>query len=380
MHPALQRMNLFDFHPVALCTPILLWCLYFVETNQPKMAILAGILSITCKQDAGVAVVCIGIYQHLYLSRKWGTILSIVGIVSTVVALRIIQYFGNATDQPYLQLYEHLVTNSHGEPLPPLHIIINLIRSLLSHEVFTYCVLLWLPLGMLPLCNFQLIFISSPLYLMNILSVRPHMKGIDFHYNALILPFLVYGCCVSIAKVEHQTRRLLLIGSLTSAAITWVFLSPAADPWYESQWIKKPDYARLLYSIPSSASVTASSSMVPHLSHRRYIYVFPNPFQRVAWGATRQALREQYGTRAKTLSRHEFYTNSRVHPVDYVVIDIADAPFPIGPLQYEQYVRYMLSNPFYEIIARSSTLVILRFKALRQTGLTMPELPEPRGG
>jgi uncharacterized membrane protein len=378
MHPALQRMNLFDFHPVALCTPLLLWCLYCIEFKNIKCAVLLSSFSICCKQDAGAAVLVAGLYCFLYINKLYGWLLATVGVIITALALYTMQYFGNPRDQPYLQLYEHLLVSSQEVPLP-LRPLLNCLRHAFSPDAFHYCILLWLPLGLLPLCNVKLTLVSLPLYLMNILSIRPHMRSIDFHYNALILPFLLYSCCLSIAKTDAQMGKKLLIGSFVSAIITSIYLSPAFDPWYTSRYSSKPNCADLLRSIPSSASVSASSSIVPHLSSRRYIYVFPNPFQKVAWGATRQALREQYGVRTITLSRCEFHARSRSHPVDYVVVDISDSPFPVGQTQFEQYARYMLSNPSYGIVARSGTVVVFRYAASYELGMKMLNITISRG-
>src|SRR5262249_19841324 len=60
--PALIGENVFDFHPVALATPLLLAAVLALVKRRYGWFTLAGILAAMCKEDVGVSVAMLCLY------------------------------------------------------------------------------------------------------------------------------------------------------------------------------------------------------------------------------------------------------------------------------------------------------------------------------
>lgn len=124
--------------------------------------------------------------------------------------------------------------------------------------------------------------------------------------------------------------------------------------------------------IPSDASVTAPTNLVPPLAHRKRIYMFPNPFQQVAFGPSVEALKQQIEMRVKPLPVSEFHKRMREQPVDFVVLKARPSSYwPLGFDAYETLVLHTLTCPDYGVIAVQGDVVILKHKADFSQGLRL---------
>src|SRR2546425_7996255 len=61
LSPALLGLNIFDFHPVALATPLLLYALLALEYKRYIWFLIACIFAAACKEDVPLAVAGLGI-------------------------------------------------------------------------------------------------------------------------------------------------------------------------------------------------------------------------------------------------------------------------------------------------------------------------------
>jgi hypothetical protein len=100
------------------------------------------------------------------------------------------------------------------------------------------------------------------------------------HYSGLVLPFLVAGAAAGLGRFRRRPRtmRLACAGLLLSCAGGYAL--EGAGPFggnYAPAMLT--DHSRraaaLAQSLPRDAAVSASSALVPHLSNRPLVYVFP---------------------------------------------------------------------------------------------------------
>jgi hypothetical protein len=87
--------------------------------------------------------------------------------------------------------------------------------------------------------------------------------------------------------------------------------------------------------VPADAGVSATYSLVPHLTHREHVYEFPNPWVPTNWGPS----------------------NRRPDPdtVDYLVLDTTLRTFQRG--LYRELVR--VGGPF-EVVEERDGVVVAR--------------------
>ncbi len=172
-----QRVVLFDFHPVVLATTFFLLAWYFQDIKRWFWFFFFIFLSLFTKEHIGLVVFLFGIYLFfIKKEKKIGLITSIIGIVFFIATVYFII--------PYFRGEKHFAASYFND--------IRLRKISIIKEGFFYASQLLLP-------NFYSLFspltliISAPEWLINILSINNNMRSIFFHYNSIIVPFIFYS-------------------------------------------------------------------------------------------------------------------------------------------------------------------------------------------
>ena len=80
--PALLGLNIFDFHPVSLATPLLLYAILALTYKRYVWFLIACILACMCKEDIPLSVALLGILViWKYKLPRLGTVLLIGGLL-----------------------------------------------------------------------------------------------------------------------------------------------------------------------------------------------------------------------------------------------------------------------------------------------------------
>ncbi len=124
--------------------------------------------------------------------------------------------------------------------------------------------------------------------------------------------------------------------------------------------------------IPPDASVSAPSQLVPHLAHRQFVYLFPNPFQRAGYGPSVATLKQLDGRLwvrpVKTTTLHK---RMREKPVDYIVLKAGrHNTWPLKPEYYEGTAIGVLTCRDYGVVAVKGDIVVSKRGANFELGLT----------
>jgi hypothetical protein len=101
------------------------------------------------------------------------------------------------------------------------------------------------------------------------------------HYGVLILPFVVVASAFALAPLRRWPRAVHSASALLVAIGLLTYLGagagPAAANFAPATATPHAVLAdRLAGSLPPALGVSASTSLVPHLSHRARVYVFPS--------------------------------------------------------------------------------------------------------
>ncbi|MEZ5079154.1 MAG: DUF2079 domain-containing protein [Thermoleophilia bacterium] len=70
MYPAIQWSLVTEFHPVTLATPLLLWCIWAVDTDRMWVLMVLAPLAALTKEQVGVALAMIGVWALVRRSRR----------------------------------------------------------------------------------------------------------------------------------------------------------------------------------------------------------------------------------------------------------------------------------------------------------------------
>src|SRR6266702_4891960 len=165
LSPALLGINIFDFHPISLATPLLLYAVLALTYKRYGWFILACILAASCKEDIPFSLAILGLFLI------WKYKLPRLGIALTI---------GNLVLHPWL-LFTTFIT------LDRFYYLAGLLRST----------------GFLCLLAPEWLLLAIPTLAENLLSTDSLLYSGVYHYNATIIPFVMLAAI-------HGTRRLII--------------------------------------------------------------------------------------------------------------------------------------------------------------------------
>ncbi len=124
LHPAIVTMLFFDFHPILLSIPFVLWAMDALDDDRPLPFAIACFSALLCREDVAVSVACLGLYGLLIRRRWWCGAMVIFSIAWLVMATKAMAWLSGEEKTAYLSLYARW-----GET--PLQILLGI----LSHPI-----------------------------------------------------------------------------------------------------------------------------------------------------------------------------------------------------------------------------------------------------
>ncbi|MDP2638060.1 MAG: DUF2079 domain-containing protein [Candidatus Levybacteria bacterium] len=262
----------FDFHPSSIGLGLLAWVLYFWESERWKIFIPTVALLLLTQENMGVALfgLCaIWFFQKKHL--RFVFILTIVSIAYTVFSIYIISLIS-----PGGYEYKAQMSTTFS------HFANELFNDAQKRQVWFYS-FGW----------FSFLPLFSPGALMATIIDNAQYFATGDQFNRMWSPFTHHRLILSIyllvgvadvlswfKKIKKINITIVVIIMLAIALIfQYKFHFPLnklskSEFWLIESWVK--DNRLLLSKIPKDASVAAQQSLVPHLSHRRHIYlVYP---------------------------------------------------------------------------------------------------------
>jgi uncharacterized membrane protein len=267
LSPLGQWAVLADFHTSVLAAPLLVFVVErFVVARNELHAFALAAVAVTAREDVAAVVAVLGLSLLLHRgTRRLGTALTVLGGVSTAVALAVIHTYSGGVSP-----FEVRYGPSLADPMAALARsgVIGYLGTLLLSGAWLG---VFAPWALLP---------ALPSLALNALSSSPWMASGQAHYSALVLPFVTVGACFALARLRHWPGVLrgaslaLFASSLVSYALAGS--GPLAANYAPATVTEHAmTAASLAASLPSDAAVSASSSLVPRVSERARAYVFP---------------------------------------------------------------------------------------------------------
>lgn len=264
----LQYGLFFDFHPVLLATGLMPWMLYFLETKKTKLFIISLVTLLLTQENMGLALTSLGfIYIWKKEYRKLGVGFIFGGLVASLLAAKTITFFSPTG----FQYTPHLDFN-------PILFIKDLFNAAEKQQVWLYTLstFTFLPLlsiGAVMAVGFDLAqyFTTGPDF--------ARMWSPFMHHRAILIVYLFLGALDGLAFLQKKRANVYLITFIliVSALIQqFIFHYPLnklakSDFWQTDQWTI--DNEKMIATIPPDMKLATQQSLVPHLSHRKIIYI-----------------------------------------------------------------------------------------------------------
>ncbi|WP_438033131.1 DUF2079 domain-containing protein [Sorangium sp. So ce204] len=312
IYPALHGVNMYEFHSLALISPLLVWLLYFYETGKDRWYWVTLAALLLCREDVSLLMCFIGLYAIFDRRGVSKARLGWVTIATSLVYLVIVKLFfmtsagiimSGKDAYSFAYYYEELMPNRSG--------LGGLLVSLLTNPVFALKVVLeepkilfllqiFVPLAFLP-------FLAKPgrwmlVYglMFCLLASRDAVFSIHFQYSSILFPIAFALTPLALKRIESSapaayygldgrrlSRALLAAMLVASALVSWKFgglvdnasfrggfsrvarkLTPEHEATYA--WVRKQ-----VEAIPPGAIVGTTNKMGPHVSNRKEAYFYP---------------------------------------------------------------------------------------------------------
>jgi uncharacterized membrane protein len=382
--PEILGEALYDFHGVALATPLLLLALWALDAKRYGWFVCAGLLAAFCKEEVALSLVPAGLFIAFWQGRlRLGLAVSLLSIIWVAVCFLVIlphydiqtagannfwYRYGWLGNTPNSAL--HHVLTQPWMLLSPLQdparrkYLVELLRS--GGGLGIFAPVFWLS--------------TIPDIFINVLSTHEEQYSGFFQYNAVILPYLMASAISGAGTFYHVrrrvefkapasvllkdgvyrtsqltgARRILLAVSLRwdtvlghipipsrcigPLVIVWLIVcvwwnisatSKLMRPFWIAGSYATPERAQidtLLASVPPNASVAATDTLNPHLSDRYTLYLLPDP---------------------------------QSYSADYVAFDVPDALYANQHADQQMYDAMLVSGN-YRVVGTAGNVVLLQ--------------------
>jgi uncharacterized membrane protein len=288
LFPALHGINTFDFHQIALVTSLLLWALYCLETGHTKLFLFFLILAAATKEEVALTVAAFGIYLFLVKRRyALGTALTIAGVAYFALVVGYVMPALGGVPQVY-RFGGLMAGGSSGLAAVVTTLITNPTYVLLyifgDPRKIEFLFLLLLPVLFLPLLAGRSLILAVPAFSVALLASTEENFTIGTQYPAIMIPFVSFLAIVGIQRLDpRRFGRLALAAAILTASLVmnyeygWLLgrlFSGFPQPTPHDAVVNS-----FFLEVPRQASVSAVSDLVPHLSDRETIYMFPTTEQ-----------------------------------------------------------------------------------------------------
>jgi uncharacterized membrane protein len=335
----MRGVNLFDFHPIALTTPLLLFAFFYLDQRKYLLFGVFLALALSCKEEIATIVFIFGIYiAFIQKKRTFGFLLSLVGIAIFVLDIWVI--IPHYRQAPFaVDRYSYLGNNIPEILQTLLFHPIHILKHIFISKKIGYGIELFGPVGFLSFLSLSHVFLTLPTFSQNILSDLPAQYSIHYQYTSPLTPFIFISAICGLRnfvdnpnlqrrfKLNFEKPRL--IQGITIFLLFSCLLFFDRSPIYQLRKYTSTDHTKvadkLIDLIPPSVSVSAQETFVPHLSHRKHIYQFP-----------------------------------MINEAEYIFLDVTASKVPLSKEEYVNTVSNVLQKDYGVLVAEDSFVVLKR--------------------
>lgn len=306
-HPSLIGMLLFDFHPDAILTALTVTAGWAIVRRHHVLTVLCVLLMLACKEDAGIALLGLGLLCLLAWRRRWtGVALVALGPTAVLVTgMWAVAHFREgppATLDRYIRLGQTSGDIAGELARHPLKHLVGREDGLLRNPRRDAIRDVLLPSGGLVLCTPSAVALL-PAILPHTLSGFPDQYRFVSQYGAIVVPLLTLVSIDGARRLRRFVlRRVRRMGwerwrpardAVASVLAVLILLGCAFgyDKWYtrrvEPLWAanvkqRVAAFTQISQLIPPDAPLLCSNSVGAQLSRRRWLQCL-RPGGSLAW-------------------------------------------------------------------------------------------------
>ncbi len=284
LYPTVGWSNMFDFHPLTIATPLLLWAYDQLEEKRYPVCSLFLLLAMLCKEEMGLVILCFGLYAWVIGKWRGGLLWAVLGFGWAFISFFVIIPAAQGSGLAYQATlrYEWLFKGTLNDKIAYL-------LSDDSRIKLEFLFRLFLPLAFTPLFRPAILFIGSPAIALSLLSMNMNQNSVYHHYMMNVVPFLLIASIKGIYGLRRgKTFVRVNLAQVTAFAFCALMMSGLLAFFGPLTYTPKAPFAPI-YTIQSGASVaglravepyiedaaclTASNNIAAHYGQRRVLHV-----------------------------------------------------------------------------------------------------------
>jgi uncharacterized membrane protein len=287
--PHLHGYVLFDFHPDIIAVPFVFTALAFLAAHRPRAALMVLLPAFLVKEDVGIVAAGFALFFWLFGYRREarrlfaGSVVFVVLAEALILGLPHLLHWGTSGEQGR---YRYLIAGRLNDPV----LVWNHLSGPLQSEAAAY---MFGSEALLPLAG-PAGLAAAPDMLANLLAEHKPQLQLTLQYPIYPLTLLLAASIVNARLLLRAkrlqsvwerlripvSRRAPLLASLVLLAETasWLIGSPLGLHVHPQRFHTTAHTAaleRIVRLVPPERSVSAQSSILPHLSERGDIREFP---------------------------------------------------------------------------------------------------------
>lgn len=296
LQPSVQSFAWETFHPEVMALPFLVWA--YDAGERQNWRLFAGLLFVTVcwKEDLSLAVMGLGLLYLIRRRRRVGLYLLAGGLTWFIVIGSILVPHAAGGKTVYGGLYGDLGSTPSQVLVGGLRHPTRIVRKLQQNHASAYLRDILAPTGLSPVASPGALLIGAPQAFVNLLTYAEFTRDLHYHYQAVPLAATAMAMVEGIG-VLYRGRRAwgraaagLALASGFAASMVWG-IGPQSVRYRTGFWPLLPTLdqsarEQALRLIGPDDAVAADFFQVPHLTHRRVVYTFPNPWTNKNYGIT----------------------------------------------------------------------------------------------
>lgn len=266
-----------NFHAVSLAIPLFFWAIYFFEKEKFLLSTACLFLITLCKETLFLTIFALIFYYQIIRKKKLPKFVFLPLIFSFLV---LIFYLHPQKNNRFIGYFEKS--------------LLYLITTFFSKKTLFYLKNLLFPLGFLPLLN-PAFLIAFPEISLNVLAKNTNLVSLNYHYEALIIPFLFFSLILFFKKITSN-KKLTLGLIIYLAFFNFLFLKKNRIYFFKG-YNNKKKLAVVKYWQKKLGNdqirVSTSGHLAPYFSGRRYFYNFLFDFAYENFNLTKEDIKNQ---------------------------------------------------------------------------------------
>ena len=338
-------MNLYEFHPVSLATPLLLFAFVFAHRRRYVPFVICCLAAMGTKEQLGLVVAMFALYVYLFKGeRRVGLGLAAIGMAWSLFAALVVEHHYRAPGTlTYLRSrYGYFGHGFHGVLDTVLRHPNRVAAVVFMWSKLAFLRFLFQPAGFLALASPLLLLLAAPSFALDLLSTDSHMYSGVGDNSAELISVVIIASIFGAAQVKRLLERWM--PEARSASAVGVYLLAAAiltqalsgytplglDYQVPALGTHQAVTDTFVARIPPSVAVSTQDQLDPHLSSRHLLYLF-NDTGRVPKSPA---------------------------PANYLLMDVSAPTYPLGPSELHSDAIGLLHQRWHVTSARDGLILI----------------------